>query len=65
MGFFDIISAAGSFMITPGDKAVFERTKSGRLVALLTHNGHKKSFVQYPNGTIVETIVKKSIKGRR
>lgn len=65
MGFFDIITAAGSFMQTPGDKAVFERKASGRLVAVLTHNGHKKSFVKYPNGTVVETIVKKAIKGKK
>lgn len=60
MGLLEIVEKAGSFMQTPGDKAVFERKKNGIFVGKLKHKNTKKSYVKYPNGTIVETLSKKA-----
>ena len=41
----------------PGDKLTAEITKSGSKVLKTIIDGRKHSLIQYPSGTIVETIV--------
>lgn len=63
MDLLKVLDAAGSFMRTNGDKAHFD-VVNNKLVGKFVHNGVKRSFVKYNNGTIVETVVHKVIGGK-
>lgn len=63
MNWLKTLDTIGSFMHTNGDKATFE-VVNNKLIAKLVHQGAKRSFVKYNNGTVVETIVHKMAGGK-
>lgn len=63
MDLLKVLDTVGSYMKTNGDKAHFD-VVNDKLIGKFAHNGVKRSFVKYNNGTVVETIVHKVIGGK-